>query len=176
MILNLIFFGFIGLFFLGNLFFIATASFTIASGVLLFLQSILTTIVDQILYPFSLIFRRRKKTIMTTEPANLTDPIGALSLVAQRYNDVIFLKDLLYLEVELFGRASSKSSEFFCQAEKDPRPEVCGACANKILLHIASERRQRIADTQWTEKHETIWIKGTPKEWRSVVADYSQAS
>lgn len=176
MILNLIFFGFIALFFLGNLFFMATAGLTIAGGVLVFLQSILTAIVDHVLYPFSLLFRRKPKAIITTEQANLTDPIGALSLVAQRYNDVAFLKDLLYLEVELFGRASQKSSEFFYQAEKDPRPEVCGACANKILLHIASERRQKIKDTRWTEKHETIWMKGTPKEWRSVVADYSQAS
>lgn len=108
-----------------------------------------------------------------TKKVSLNDPIGALSVVALKYNYIGFLKDLVFLELKLFGKNSFEVIELFRSAEADPRPEVCGACANKILLRLAQVRKEKIKNYEWTSELENIWERGTPSELRAVLAEIS---
>lgn len=113
---------------------------------------------------------------ITSAKVSLDDPIGALCVVAQKYNDILFLKDLAFLEVQLFGRNSSPVIDLFRSAEGDPRPEVCASCANKIFFLLAKLREQKISNGSWTDEQEETWRKGIPKELRSVFSKYERAS
>lgn len=120
--------------------------------------------------------RQKSEAPISAKTANLADPIGAMSIVAQKYNDFHFLKDIAFLEVQLFGRNSNEVIEQFRSAESDPRPEVCGACANKMLLRISQERNIRLNNGRWSHEQEESWERGTPREWRLVIDQFSKAS
>lgn len=96
--LYLFFFGFIFIFGAGYIFVGGIAIWITATVVVILLNKI-----------FGLFnFRKQKSEIsISKQTANLADPIGAMSIVAQRYNDVLFLKDIAFLEVQLFGRNSN---------------------------------------------------------------------
>lgn len=145
---------------------------SVASILTLFLKGLVNSVGS--MYPF----RRPTKPTpkKSTRHVRLEDPIGVMSMIAHRYNEPLFLKDLTFLEVQLFGSSSSEVSDWFHTAEEDPRPEVCGAFAGKILLKLARNRQEYIQTDRWSEDLEAIWKKGVPKEFRDLVSDQKMAS
>lgn len=167
MFLFLFLFGFILIFGSGYVFGSVLIIWIIASLVAL----LLAKIANFFNLDFSFIKSKKKNSEPPTKRVNLNDPIGALSVVALKYNYVGFLKDLVFLERQLFEKNSFEVIELFRSAETDPRPEVCGACANKILLRLAQVRKEKIENHEWTSTQENIWERGTPTEWRAVLND-----
>lgn len=172
MFLLLFLFGFILIFGSGYVFGSVLIIWTIASLVAL----LLAKIANFFNLDFSFIKSKKKNIEVPTKRVNLNDPIGALSVVALKYNYIGFLKDLVFLELQLFGKNSFEVIEIFRSAECDQRPEVCGSCANKILLRLSRVRKEKIKDHEWTSTQENIWERGTPSEWRAVVDDISNVS
>lgn len=167
MFLFLFLFGFILIFGSGYVFGSVLIIWIIASLVAL----LLAKIANFFNLDFSFIKSKKKNIEVPTSRVNLNDPVGALSVVALKYNYIGFLKDLVFLELQLFGKNSFEVIELFRSAEADPRPEVCGASANKILMKIAQTRRDKIENHGWTADLESIWERGTPSEWRAVLKD-----
>lgn len=145
------------------------------------IASLVALLLAKIANFFNLDFSFKKwknKNIETPTPikrVNLNDPIGALSVVALKYNYIGFLKDLVFLELQLFGKNSYEVIDFFHSAEGDPSPEVCASCANKILLSLADSREHEISNNLWAEEQELKWVCSTPREWRDAFsAHYRQ--
>lgn len=172
MFLFLFLFGFILIFGSGYVFGGALIIWIIASLVAL----LLAKVANFFNLDFSFKKSKQKNIEAPTKRVNLNDPIGALSVVALKYNYIGFLKDLVFLELQLFGKNSFEVIELFRSAECDQRPEVCGACANKILLRLARARKEKIKDQEWTSTQEDTWERGTPSEWRAVLDDLAHAS
>lgn len=120
----------------------------------------------------SLLKRKQKLTLrpISTETVRLDDPIGVMSVISHRYSQIYFLKDLAFLEVELFGASSPEVTTWFRSAEADSRPEVCGASAGKILLFLSRVRQSSISSKNWNNEQENIWKRGVPQELQSLLA------
>lgn len=174
MFLFLFFIGFILIFGSGYVFGGALIIWIIASLVVLLLAKISN------FFNLDFSFKKwKKKNIEPPTPvkrANLNDPIGALSVVVLKYNYIGFLKDLVFLELQLFGNNSFEVINFIRSAEADPRPEVCGASASKILMKLTQTRQEKIRNHEWTSRQENIWGRGVPSEWRAVVDELAVLS
>jgi len=168
---------FLFLFFIGFILIFGSGYVFGGALILWIVASLITLLIAKVANFFNLDFSlkkwKNKNVEAPTKRANLNDPIGALSVVVLKYNYIGFLKDLVFLELQLFGTNSHEVIEFFRSAEEDPRPEVCGACASKILMKLTQVRREKIKNDEWTARQENIWELGTPSEWRAVLKDLS---
>lgn len=165
--LYIFFFGFIILFWGGYILLGIFVGWGVVTVVVLFLHGIFDRIGTLFRQPGPRITDARGKARV-----RLDDPIGMMSVISHRYSDPLFLKDLTFLEVQLFGKSSREVIELFRTAEIDPRAEVCGACAGKMLFKIAHDRKRLMAENRWTSEQALLWEKGTPREFQEVLSSY----
>lgn len=112
---------------------------------------------------------RKKEEAEEVIKVDLNNPIGALAAIANRYNALYFLQDLVSMEIKIFGACSDETAQLFYAAKKDPRPEVFGTNAAKILFGLAKSRQQLVNEKSWTEDQELVWCRAAPSEFRATI-------
>lgn len=168
--INIFFLGFILLFWGGYIWIGALVAWGTVTTIALLLNATLVRL-GSILRPRIKKVERAK----STKRVRLDDPIGAMSVISHRYNAPMFLKDLAFLEVEIFGKNSAEVIMWFQSAKSDPRPEVCGASAVNIILVLARARQESISQRRWTEQQEKRWASGVPSEFLSLLSETARA-